>query len=115
MEGLHIAIQKAMEDKKIANAIVGDTKLNISHLFYVDGVVFLTDWSHDEVDGILDVLHNFHVASRLKINISKSNIYGVGVNMDEVSNMARATGCAAGTTPFIYLGIPVGASNAYNN
>ncbi|GJS95132.1 putative RNA-directed DNA polymerase, eukaryota, reverse transcriptase zinc-binding domain protein [Tanacetum coccineum] len=62
MEGLHIAIQKAMEDKKIANAIVGDTKLNISHLFYVDGVVFLTDWSHDEVDGILDVLHNFHVA-----------------------------------------------------
>ncbi|GJY52683.1 RNA-directed DNA polymerase, eukaryota, reverse transcriptase zinc-binding domain protein [Tanacetum coccineum] len=102
-----------MEDKKIAGAIVGDTKLNISHLFYADDVVFLTDWSHGEVDGILDVLHNFHVASGLKINISKSNIYGVGVNMDEVSNMARATGCAASTTPFIYLGIPVGIKHGY--
>ncbi|GKF65061.1 hypothetical protein Tco_0188509 [Tanacetum coccineum] len=43
------------------------------------------------------------MASGLIINISKSNIYGVGVNMDEVST---------GTTPFIYLGIPVGASMA---
>nr|GEW67860.1 RNA-directed DNA polymerase, eukaryota [Tanacetum cinerariifolium] len=71
----------------MAGAVVGDTKLNISHLFYADDVVFLTDWSHGEVDGILDVLHNFYVASGLKINISKSNIYGIGVDVDEKTSL----------------------------
>ncbi|GJR19843.1 RNA-directed DNA polymerase, eukaryota [Tanacetum coccineum] len=57
MEGLHIVIQKAMEDKKITGAVVGDTKLNISHLFYADDVVFLIDWSHcEQVQHLLYIL-----------------------------------------------------------
>ncbi|GJZ74184.1 hypothetical protein Tco_0638330 [Tanacetum coccineum] len=116
MEGLYTSIQNVVEYNKIAGTVMGDTKTQHLSSFLcgiADDVVFLTDWSHGEVDGIdLDVLHNFHMASGLKINISKSNIYGVGVNMDEVSNMASAAGCATGTTPFIYLGIPEGASMA---
>ncbi|GJU34799.1 hypothetical protein Tco_1183153 [Tanacetum coccineum] len=45
---------------------------------------------------IIRVLHVFYLASGLKINIHKSNIYGIGVNEDEVYNMASNAGCIAG-------------------
>nr|GEX35750.1 RNA-directed DNA polymerase, eukaryota, reverse transcriptase zinc-binding domain protein [Tanacetum cinerariifolium] len=43
-------------------------------------------------------------------NIAKSNVYGIGVSSDDIIDMARVTGCASGTVPFIYLGLPI-ASN----
>nr|GEX92018.1 RNA-directed DNA polymerase, eukaryota, reverse transcriptase zinc-binding domain protein [Tanacetum cinerariifolium] len=65
-----------------------------------------------EVDGILHVLNEFHAQSGLKINIGKSNLYGVGVDIEDVSNMARASGCAAGSLPFSYLGLNMVANMA---
>ncbi|GJS61759.1 hypothetical protein Tco_0656543 [Tanacetum coccineum] len=63
-----------------------------------------------DLDNIIRVLHVFYLASGLKININKSNIYGIGVSDDEVSNMARNPGCAAGIFPFTYLGLPIGSN-----
>ncbi|GKB99552.1 RNA-directed DNA polymerase, eukaryota, reverse transcriptase zinc-binding domain protein [Tanacetum coccineum] len=52
----------------------------------------------------------FYLASGLKINIHKSNVYGVGVSDNEVSIMANNTGCTPGSFPFVYLGLPIGAN-----
>ncbi|GJW89312.1 RNA-directed DNA polymerase, eukaryota, reverse transcriptase zinc-binding domain protein [Tanacetum coccineum] len=52
----------------------------------------------------------FYLASGLKINIHKSNIYGIGVNKDEVLSMASNAGCMAGDIPFNYLGLPIGSN-----
>ncbi|GJR25846.1 RNA-directed DNA polymerase, eukaryota, reverse transcriptase zinc-binding domain protein [Tanacetum coccineum] len=52
----------------------------------------------------------FYLASGLKININKSNVYGVGVSLEEVSVMARMTGCTSSDVPFIYLGLPIGSN-----
>nr|GEX38107.1 hypothetical protein [Tanacetum cinerariifolium] len=41
----------------------------------------------------------------LKINIHKSNVYGVGVSEEEVSSMANHIGL-----PFTYLGLPIGSN-----
>ncbi|GKA44592.1 hypothetical protein Tco_0737316 [Tanacetum coccineum] len=41
-------------------------------------------WNAKDMDNIIRVLHVFYLASGLKINIHKSNIYGIGVNKDEV-------------------------------
>ncbi|GKF75676.1 putative RNA-directed DNA polymerase, eukaryota, reverse transcriptase zinc-binding domain protein, partial [Tanacetum coccineum] len=49
----------------------------------------------------------------LKINISKSNLYGVGVSEEDLHSMARVTGCQAGTFPITYLGLPIGKSMRY--
>ncbi|GKD26421.1 RNA-directed DNA polymerase, eukaryota, reverse transcriptase zinc-binding domain protein, partial [Tanacetum coccineum] len=48
-----------------------------------------------DMDNIIRVLHVFYLASGLKINIHKSNIYGIGVNKDEVLSMASNAGCIA--------------------
>ncbi|PWA90379.1 hypothetical protein CTI12_AA101590 [Artemisia annua] len=39
-------------------------------------------------------------------------MYGVRVSVDEITNMAVSTGCAAGYLPFNYLGITIRASMA---
>ncbi|GJS92204.1 hypothetical protein Tco_0774840 [Tanacetum coccineum] len=101
-----------MEDKRISGVFVGVEKLNISHLFYADDASALLEWNVKEVDVILHVLNEFHAQSGLKINIGKSNLYGVSVDMEDVSNMARASGCAAGSCPFSYLGVNIGANMA---
>ncbi|GJW96601.1 RNA-directed DNA polymerase, eukaryota, reverse transcriptase zinc-binding domain protein [Tanacetum coccineum] len=76
----------------------------------VDDVIITTDWNTRDLENIIRVLHVFYLASRLKINIHKSNIYGIGVNEDEVYNMASNAGCIAGNIPFIYLGPPIGSN-----
>ncbi|GJX93118.1 reverse transcriptase domain, reverse transcriptase zinc-binding domain protein [Tanacetum coccineum] len=46
--------------------------------------------------------------SGIKVNLSKSRLYGVGVNPNEVSNMASWMQCSVGEFPFTYLGLPIG-------
>ncbi|GKC64656.1 hypothetical protein Tco_1097254, partial [Tanacetum coccineum] len=48
------------------------------------------------------VMEGLHIALQnavdigLKLNIAKSNVYGVGVSSEEIEDIARATGCAPG-------------------
>nr|GEX10654.1 RNA-directed DNA polymerase, eukaryota, reverse transcriptase zinc-binding domain protein [Tanacetum cinerariifolium] len=91
MEGLHLAIEKAMVDNKISRAFVGVDRVKVSHLFYANDVVFLTEWTAKDVDGILDVLNEFYNSSGLKINVGKSKMYGMGVSLDEITNMEAST------------------------
>ncbi|GJY58579.1 RNA-directed DNA polymerase, eukaryota [Tanacetum coccineum] len=52
----------------------------------------------------------FYLASCLKINIQKSNVYGIGVSDVDVSSMANNSGCASGSFPFTYLGLHIGSN-----
>ncbi|GJW06898.1 putative RNA-directed DNA polymerase, eukaryota, reverse transcriptase zinc-binding domain protein [Tanacetum coccineum] len=66
-----------------------------------------TDLMEASHSGLIRV---FYLASGLKINIYKSNVYGVGVSDIKVHTMTNNTGCSQGSFPFIYLGLPIGAS-----
>ncbi|XP_071726353.1 uncharacterized protein [Rutidosis leptorrhynchoides] len=46
--------------------------------------------------------------SGLKINFHESQLYGLGVTMDEVTCMASRVNCKVDKFPFTYLGLPVG-------
>nr|GEZ08071.1 hypothetical protein [Tanacetum cinerariifolium] len=94
----------------IHGAKVGASNFRISHLFYADDVVIVSDCSPRDMDNIIRALQAFYLASGLKINIHKSNVYGTGASSEEVSDMARVTGCAAGIILFIYLGLPIGSN-----
>nr|GEW41376.1 hypothetical protein [Tanacetum cinerariifolium] len=89
-------------------SLIGET--NFSHFFFADDMVILSDWGKNDFESIANSLHSFYLASSLKLNISKSNLYGVGVPEDELQDMAQVTGCQAGSFPFTYLGLPIGKS-----
>ncbi|GJY80071.1 putative RNA-directed DNA polymerase, eukaryota, reverse transcriptase zinc-binding domain protein [Tanacetum coccineum] len=64
MEGLHIALRD-------------------------DDVIILSEWNQSDMENIIRILNVFYLASGLKINISKSNLNGVGVSSDEVIDASR--------------------------
>ncbi|GJT31998.1 hypothetical protein Tco_0922417 [Tanacetum coccineum] len=71
-------------------------------------VLILGKWSRSNVHSMVQLLQCFHQVSGLKLNLHKSNLYGVGVNCDDVRNLASLTGCKSHSLPFVYLGLPVG-------
>ncbi|GJX77165.1 putative RNA-directed DNA polymerase, eukaryota, reverse transcriptase zinc-binding domain protein [Tanacetum coccineum] len=110
MEGLHVALSDAVHSGLIHGVKFGSLAITLSHLFYADEIVITTEWSTHDMDNIIRVLQVFYLASGLKINIHKSNVYGIGVSVEEVSLMANNTGCTSGSFPFVYLGLPIGAN-----
>ncbi|GJV68126.1 RNA-directed DNA polymerase, eukaryota, reverse transcriptase zinc-binding domain protein [Tanacetum coccineum] len=110
MKGLHNAFVDAVGNGLISGININNSSINISHLFFADDVIITTGWNVRDLENIICVLHVFYLASGLKINIHKSKIYGIGVNEDEVYNMASNAGCIAGNIPFNYLGLPIGSN-----
>ncbi|GJT56005.1 RNA-directed DNA polymerase, eukaryota, reverse transcriptase zinc-binding domain protein, partial [Tanacetum coccineum] len=110
MKGLHNAFAEAVGNGLISGININNSTINISHLFFADDVIITTDWNARDLENIIRVLHVFYLVLGLKINIHKSNIYGIGVNEEEVSNMASNAGCIAGNIPFNYLGLPIGSN-----
>ncbi|GJT43930.1 hypothetical protein Tco_0952645 [Tanacetum coccineum] len=69
-----------------------------------------SEWISHNMDNIIRVLRIFYLASGLKINIHKSNVYGIGVSAKEVRSMANNMGFVSGSFPFVYLRLPVGCN-----
>ncbi|KAF5812274.1 putative RNA-directed DNA polymerase [Helianthus annuus] len=110
MEALSHLIGRA----KSAGDVVGiKTPMNgpvISHLFYADDAIILGEWSKDNIENVVRILRIFHLCSGLKINLAKSNLFGVGIDTGELDSMAEIIGCQAKSFPFRYLGLTVGAN-----
>ncbi|XP_035840262.1 uncharacterized protein LOC118487486 [Helianthus annuus] len=81
----------------------------VTHLFYADDALILGEWSRENLQSTARILRVFYLCSGLRINLHKSNLYGVGTQDNEVDNMMEVLGCRRGAFPFVYLGIKVGA------
>nr|GEV65681.1 putative RNA-directed DNA polymerase [Tanacetum cinerariifolium] len=86
---LHNALADAVTKGLISGVTLNNSNFNISHRFYADDVIITSEWNARELENIIRVLHIFYLALGLKINIHKSNIYGIGVNDEDVSSMAH--------------------------
>nr|GEW08398.1 RNA-directed DNA polymerase, eukaryota, reverse transcriptase zinc-binding domain protein [Tanacetum cinerariifolium] len=110
MEGLHVAIED-----DIAAGLYRGLKVNtliLSHLFFADDTLFIGEWSRANIKSLVSILDCFHRVSGLKINLLKSNLFGIGVPFEEVSLFASITSCNAMQTPFSYLGLPIDCNMA---
>lgn len=110
MEALHNLVERAKSEGHIHGVSIGEDGFMVSHLFYADDAVFIGKWSNNNVHHIVRLLQCFFLVSGLKINIGKSRLMGVGVQLDEIQHMARLVGCDGVTLPFVYLGVKVGAN-----
>ncbi|GJW80582.1 RNA-directed DNA polymerase, eukaryota [Tanacetum coccineum] len=109
MESLHLSFSRVV-DAGMFRGIRIDSSLMISHLFYADDVVFIGEWSDNNLTHIMRILHCFFLASGLKINLKKSHLLGVGVPHAHIIEAAMALGCSVMRTPFKYLGVVVGGN-----
>ncbi|KAL7603581.1 uncharacterized protein LOC111910671 [Lactuca sativa] len=107
MEGLHIALEDVVTEGVFRSAPMGSGEVRISHLFMQ---MTRFEWDVSNIQNLIRIIRCFYLVSGLNLNLTKSNLYGVGVNPVEIATLASFTGCSDGTLPFVYLGIPVGES-----
>ncbi|GKA39338.1 RNA-directed DNA polymerase, eukaryota [Tanacetum coccineum] len=109
MESLHLSFTRVIE-AGIFTGVRIDPSTMISHLFYADDVVFIGEWSQDNLKGIMHSLRCFSLLSGLSINIKKSHLLGVGIPASYVNEAASSIGCSVMKAPFKYLGVMVGGN-----
>lgn len=54
------------------------------------------------------VLNSFTDSTGLRVNYNKSYMVPINISDDKFSHLACTFGCAKGSFPFIYLGLPMG-------
>ena len=84
--------------------------LVISHLQYADNTLCIGVPSVENLWTLKAMLRGFEMASGLKVNFHKSTLIGVNVSRDFMEGACRFLHCKEGSTPFTYLGLPVGAN-----
>ncbi|GJY29847.1 RNA-directed DNA polymerase, eukaryota [Tanacetum coccineum] len=109
MESLHLSFTRVIE-AGIFTGVRIDPSTMISHLFYANDVVFIGEWSQDNLKGIMHSLRCFSLLSGLSINIKKSYLLGVGIPASYVNEAASSIGCSVMKAPFKYLGVMVGGN-----
>ncbi|XP_022032405.1 uncharacterized mitochondrial protein AtMg01250-like [Helianthus annuus] len=57
----------------------------VSHLLFANDALLIGEWSKANIENMVRLLRCFHLVSGLQINYGKSNLHGVGVNVEEVT------------------------------
>jgi hypothetical protein len=109
MECLSWMLDKAKSIGDFKGIRLTDEEVELSHLFYADDALIMGDWSRDNIQCTTRILIVFYLCSGMRINLHKSNLFGVGTEESEVDSVMEVLGCKRGVFPFIYLGIKVGA------
>ncbi|KAJ9698913.1 hypothetical protein PVL29_007804 [Vitis rotundifolia] len=86
----------------------GRMDLNVSHLLFADDTIIFCEAKKENLTYLSWILAWFEVASRLRINLAKSELIPVG-EVAEIEDMAVELGCRVGSLPIVYLGLPLGA------
>ena len=84
-----------------------EDRLIVSHLLYADDTILFCEPKQNQMAYLSWLLMWFKAISRLKVNLTKSEIIPVGsvVNMEVLAN---EIGCKIGALPSSYLGLPLG-------
>ncbi|XP_071728713.1 uncharacterized protein [Rutidosis leptorrhynchoides] len=106
-EGLNFLAKSACNQGFIKGVEIGADKILLSHLQYTDDTIFIGKWCKRNVSNVMKLLECFERSSGLKVNASKSVLYGIGASNEETEMVASRWGCSTGTLSFKYLGLPV--------
>ncbi|GKV26502.1 hypothetical protein SLEP1_g35790 [Rubroshorea leprosula] len=107
-EALHGLVKKAENEGMLQGAKVGRRGLAVSLLQFADDTVILGEASKENILTVKAILRWFELMSGLRINFSKSCVYGFNTLDSWVRGAAGVLHCSVGKTPFVYLGMPVG-------
>lgn len=92
-----------MEKDLYKGVKVDNEAMTVTHQQFVDDIIFSREATEDNIWVIKSIMRTFKLASRLKINLGKSQLMGDSWG----SKMAYRLCCKEGEFPFKYLGIPI--------
>lgn len=83
---------------------LGSNGCKITHLQYADDVILFLNDDYSSVLGAKRILQCFHVLFGMKVNFSKSQVYGFHTEQTLMQKCALKLQCLQGRIPFKYLG-----------
>ncbi|GKV02903.1 hypothetical protein SLEP1_g15281 [Rubroshorea leprosula] len=107
-EGLCGMVRKAEAEGIFRGVKIGEGGMVVSLLQFADDTVFMGKAKAENLRTVKAILHWFELISGLKINFCKSYLYGFNVTDGWLKGAADILHCKIGTSPFTYLGLPVG-------
>ncbi|PWA63896.1 reverse transcriptase domain, Zinc finger, CCHC-type [Artemisia annua] len=80
--------------------------IELSKVLYTDDALFIGEWSRLNAKNLILILKCFENALGLKVNLTKSRLFEIGIPNNEVEEVAYSLGCMHDFLPFMYLGLP---------
>lgn len=105
IEALSRVIRKS-ENIFLRGIQVGLDGFSITHLQFVDDTIIFCDATYSQIGYLRSLLRCFKVVSRLKMNLAKSEIFGVR-NIQKLNSFAAILGCEIGKLPLSYVEFPL--------
>nr|KYP53471.1 Putative ribonuclease H protein At1g65750 family [Cajanus cajan] len=90
--------------------VVGNNKVNIIIVQYVDDTMIFEEGSIQNVVVIKAIMRCFELISGLKVNFIKSKFGAIGLQVQVMERYAQLLNCKLLKLPSIYLGLPIGAN-----
>jgi len=79
-------------------------------LQYADDTILIMEADVNQILHLKEILQMFATSTGLVVNYSKSSMLPIYVHPDRLAVLASAFGCAIGSMPFTYLGLPMGTT-----
>ncbi|GJR47791.1 RNA-directed DNA polymerase, eukaryota, reverse transcriptase zinc-binding domain protein [Tanacetum coccineum] len=100
---LQVAILEACNKGLFKGISLSREGPNLSLLQYADDALFFGEWSRLNANNLIHILKCFEESLGLKVSISNSRIFGIGVPIADVDQVAGSLGCAFDQIPFILV------------
>nr|KAJ0226018.1 hypothetical protein LSAT_V11C100047050 [Lactuca sativa] len=84
MEGLNVAMKSSIQNSLYSGIDIPNHGPSVSHLFYADDAIFISDWSYSNFSDLSNILKCSHFSLGLKVNFHKSKVFGIGVPTSDV-------------------------------
>ncbi|KAI3721405.1 hypothetical protein L2E82_32415 [Cichorium intybus] len=110
LDGLSVSLKEACCKHVFHGISFPNEGPYVSHLMYADDVTFIGEWSEMNLINLNRLLRCYYLASGLRVNLSKSKVFGIGVEKEEVDRFASILHCEPNVLPCSYLGLPLGAN-----
>ncbi|GJR84179.1 RNA-directed DNA polymerase, eukaryota [Tanacetum coccineum] len=99
VKALNVVFLEARNKNIFLGAEVGRDKVLISHLQFTDDALIVGHWSLPNAKNLSVILTCFQLASGLKVNFSKSKLFGIRVLPSELNSLASSIGCQPSLLP----------------
>ena len=99
---------RAEERNMLEGFRMGRNRTRVSHLQFADDTIFFSNTREEDLQTLKSLLLAFGHISGLKVNLDKSNIYGINLDQAHLSSLAETLDCKASAWPILYLGLPLG-------
>ncbi|RVW74568.1 LINE-1 retrotransposable element ORF2 protein [Vitis vinifera] len=101
---------KAEERNLLEGFRVSRNRCRVTHLQFADDTILFANPREEELQTLKSLLLVFGQISGLKVNLDKSNLFGINLDQNHLSRLALLLDCKASDWPILYLGLPLGGN-----